>query len=175
MKRASTAILTALTLLGPMADASASSKGGGGTAKELPPSIAVQHAQLLPPATIRDRIDGLKITITQVMYPGVPDRAACRFVVRAYNGGRDTVSAYALLRTLDGEKSELNTWMVPTGQLAPGDTSEKLYSCRNAQYLVIDKQALSSWPGKCTINGEERSPCPLTVALDANLNIIAKD
>ncbi|HTH15323.1 MAG TPA: hypothetical protein VL974_01610 [Magnetospirillum sp.] len=175
MRRTSTAILAAISLVTWLPSAQASSKGGGGEKKELPPSIAVQHADLLPPSIISDRIDGLKITITQVMYPGVPDRAACRFIVRAYNGSRNTVSAHALLRTLDGDKAEINTWMVPTGSLAPGDSSEKLYSCRNAQYLVIDKQALSSWPGRCFVNGEERSPCPLTVALDANLNIVAKD
>lgn len=143
--------------------------------KSLPPSIAVQRADLLPPAIIADRIAGLKITVTQVMYPGVPDRAACRFVVRAVNNGSATVSAYALMRTLDGEKTELNTWMVPTGPLAPGEASEKLYSCKTAQYLVLDKQTLGGWPGRCLVNGEERSPCPLTLALEANLNIIAKE
>lgn len=143
--------------------------------KSLPPSIAVQRADLQPPSIIADRIPGLKITVTQVMYPGVPDRAACRFVVRAVNSGSATVSAYTLMRTLDGEKAELNTWMVPTGPLAPGEASEKLYSCKTAQYLVLDKQTLGGWPGRCLVNGEERSPCPLTLALEANLNIIAKE
>ena len=121
-----------------------------------------------------DRIGGLKIIVNQVMYPGVPDRAACRFVIRAVNNGSATVSAYTLLRTLDGEKSELNTWMVPTGSLAPGQSSERLYSCKNARYLVIDQQTLEGWPGRCMVNGEERSPCPLTLTLEANLNIVAK-
>lgn len=154
-----------------MAQASSAPKEG----KTLPPSIAVQRADLLPPPIIADRVGGLKITVTQVMYPGVPDRAACRFVVRAVNSGRVTVSTYALMRTLDSEKAELNTWMVPTGALAPGQASEKLYSCKTAQYLVLDKQSLEGWPGRCMVNGEERSPCPLTLALEANLNIIAKD
>lgn len=143
--------------------------------KSLPPSIALQRADLQPPPVIADRIAGLKISVTQVMYPGVPDRAACRFVVRAVNSGSATVSAYTLMHTLDGEKAELNTWMIPTGPLAPGQASEKLYSCKTAQYLVLDKQTLGGWPGRCMVNGEERSPCPLTLALEANLNIIAKD
>lgn len=153
------------------ADAASAPKEG----KTLPPSIAVQRTDLLPPPIIADRIGGLKITVTQVMYPGVPDRAACRFVVRAVNSGSATVSTYALMRTLDGEKAELNNWMVPTGPLAPGQASEKLYSCKTAQYLVLDKGTLGGWPGRCMVNGEERSPCPLTLALEANLNIIAKD
>lgn len=143
--------------------------------KPRPPSIAVQRADLLPLPVVTDQVGGLKISVMQVMYPGVPDRAACRFVVRAVNSGAATVSAYALMHTLDVDKSELNTWMVPTGALAPGQASEKLYSCRNAQYLVVDRQSLNGWPGRCQINGEERAPCPLTLGLEANLNIIAKD
>lgn len=171
--KTTSAIVVAVTMIaGASASvASAAPKEG----KSLPPSIAVQRAELLPPAIVADHIDGLKITVTQVMYPGVPDRAACRFVVRAVNGGSATVSAHALMHTLDGEKAELNTWLVPTGALAPGQASEKLYSCKTAQYLVLDKATLGGWPGRCLINGEERSPCPLTLALEANLNIIAKD
>jgi hypothetical protein len=162
------AALTAMAAFG--VQASSAPKEG----KELPPSIATQHADLQPPPIVADRIGGLKIIANQVMYPGVPDRAACRFVIRAVNNGSATVSAYTLLRTLDGEKSELNTWMVPTGSLAPGQASERLYSCKNARYLVIDQQTLEGWPGRCMVNGEERSPCPLTLALEANLNIVAK-
>lgn len=162
------AALTAVAAVG--AQASSAPKEG----KELPPSIATQRADLQPPPIVADRIGGLKIVVNQVMYPGVPDRAACRFVIRAVNSGSATVSTYALLRTLDGEKAELNTWMVPTGSLAPGQASERLYSCRNARYLVLDQQTLEGWPGRCMVNGEERSPCPLTLALEANLNIVAK-
>lgn len=171
--KTTSAMVAALTMIAGASVAVASSAPKEG--KALPPSIAVQHADLLPSAIVSDRIGGLKIIVTQVMYPGVPDRAACRFVVRAINNGAVTVSAHALLHTLDGEKGELNTWMVPTGPLAPGQTSEKLYSCKTAQYLVLDKATLGGWPGRCVVNGEERSPCPLTLALEANLNIIAKD
>lgn len=173
MQKITSAIVMALTMVGATSVALASSAPK--EPKSLPPSIAVQRADLQPPSIIADRIPGLKITVTQVMYPGVPDRAACRFVVRAVNSGSATVSAYTLMRTLDGEKAELNTWMVPTGPLAPGQASEKLYSCKTAQYLVLDKQTLGGWPGRCLVNGEERSPCPLSLALEANLNIIAKD
>lgn len=173
MVKTTSAIVAALAMVTGATAALASSAPKEG--KSLPPSIAVQRADLQPPSIIADRIAGLKISVTQVMYPGVPDRAACRFVVRAVNSGSVTVSAYALMHTLDGEKAELNTWMVPTGPLAPGQASEKLYSCKTAQYLVLDKQTLGGWPGRCLVNGEERSPCPLTLALEANLNIIAKE
>lgn len=172
MKRKATALLTALaTVAGvSVADASSAPKEG----KELPASITIQRANLQPPPPISESIGGLKITINQVMFPGVPDRSACRFIIRASNDGHATVSANTLLRTLDGEKAELNTWNVPTGSLAPGQTAERLYSCKTARYVVVDQASLSNWPGRCVVNGEERSPCPLSVALEANLNIIAK-
>ncbi|MCR6631421.1 MAG: hypothetical protein NVV74_15995 [Magnetospirillum sp.] len=172
MARISTTVLAVLAVVAGASAADAAQ--GSKEAKVLPPSIAIQRASLQPPPIIADRIEGLKITITQVMYPGVPDRAACRFVVRAYNDGPATVSAYALLHTLDGDKGELNSWMVPTGALAPGQASERLYSCKTAQFLVLDQQSMGGWPGRCTVNGEERTPCPLTLGLEANLNIIAK-
>lgn len=173
MTRTTPTLLAALALVtaATAGDAVSAPKEG----RALSPSIAVQRANLQPPLVDADHIGGLKITVTQVMYPGVPDRAACRFVVRAVNSGGATVSTYALMRTLDAEKAELNSWMVPTGPLAPGQASEKLYSCKSAQYLVLDKKPLGGWPGRCTVNGQERSPCPLTLALEANLNIIAKD
>lgn len=167
-----TAIAATVALVAGASAAFASSAPKEG--KVLPPSLPLQRADLLPPPIVADRIGGLKISVTQVMYPGVPDRAACRFVVRAINNGPATVSTYALMRTLDGEKTELNSWMVPTGPLAPGQASEKLYSCKNAHYLVLDQETLGGWPGRCMVNGEERSPCPLTLALEANLNIVTK-
>lgn len=171
-RKAAFVAATALAMAAGASGANAASAAKDG--KELPPSIALQRADLMPPPIIVDRIGGLKFTVTQVMYPGVPDRAACRFVVRIANNGPATVSAYALMRTLNSEKTELNTWMVPSGPLAPGQTAERLYSCKSAHYLVLDQQTMGGWPGRCTVNGEERSPCPLTLALEANLNIVAK-
>jgi len=146
-----------------------------GANKEPPPSLPVERVKFDPLPAITERIGGLKIVITQVNYPGVPERAACRFVVRAINEGTETISAHALLRTYDTYKSELNTWLVPTGALAPGATAERLYSCKTAQYLVFDRGSMGGWPGRCVVNGEERAPCPLTLAVEANMRLSAKD
>lgn len=172
MKKTSAMVAALAMLTGASAALAASAPK---ESKQLPPSLPIQRADLTPLPVVADRVGGLKIVVNQVMTPGVPERAACRVVVRAYNGGASTVSAYALLHTQDAEKTAINTWMVPTGILAPGETSEKLYSCRYAQYLVVDRQTLGGWPGRCVINGEERSPCPLTIGLEANLKIVAKD
>lgn len=174
MSKTCTAALTAFALLAGTSTAQAASSSGGKD-KPAPPAIGIQHASLQPLPGITDRIGGLRIIITQVNFPGVPDRSACRFVVRAINEGRETVAAHTLLHTYDGTKDALNTWMVPTGTLAPGQSAERLYSCKTAQFLVLDRQSMTGWPGRCTINGEERSPCPLTLAVEANLNLIAKD
>ncbi len=139
------------------------------------PSIPVEKAAFQPLKTASERIDGLKIVITQVNYPGVPERAACRFIVRSVNEGTKTVAAHALVRTYDAAKAELNTWLVPTGALAPGDATERLYSCKTAQSVVLDRGSLGGWPGRCVINGEERVPCPLTLAVEANLHLSSKD
>lgn len=154
----------------------AQAASGGNTVKEkiLPPSIAVQRASFKPLPTVTEHIGGLKIIVSLVNHPGVPDRVSCRFVVRTVNEGRERVAAYALLHTFNGAKSEMNSWMVPTGDLAPGQSAERLYSCKSAQYLVLDQTSIGGWPGRCVVNGEERSPCPLTVALEANLNFMDK-
>lgn len=141
----------------------------------MPPSIAIQRTSMEPLSTATERIGGLRIIITQVNFPGVPDRSACRFTFRAINEGHETVAAHTLLRTFDTTKGELNVWMVPTGDLAPGQSAERLYSCKTAQYLTLDRETMGGWPGRCTINGQERSPCPLTLSVEANLNLLAKD
>lgn len=175
MSKTWTAAFTVFALLAGTSTAQAAASASGGKDKPTPPSIAVQHASLQPLPAITERIGGLRILITQVNYPGVPDRSACRFMVRAINEGRETVAAHTLLRTYDATKDELNTWMVPTGTLAPGQSAERLYSCKIAQYLVLDRQNMTGWPGRCTINGEERAPCPLSLSVEANLNLLAKD
>lgn len=170
MIHGTTILATVLALVAGSSVAVASSAPKEGNAAS--PGVAIQRVELQPPPIVADRIGGLKMIVTQVNYPGVPDRAACRFVVRSINSGQVSMSAYALLRTLNSEKAELNIWMVPTGPLAPGQSSERLYSCKTAQYLVLDQQTLGGWPGRCLVNGEERSPCPLTLTLEANLSLL---
>jgi hypothetical protein len=174
LSKTCTAAFTAFALLAGASTVQASSSSGGKD-KPAPPAIGIQHASLQPLPIVTERIGGLRIVINQVNFPGVPDRSACRFVVRAVNEGRETVAAHTLLHTYDGTKGELNTWMVPTGTLAPGQSAERLYSCKTAQYLVLDRQNMGGWPGRCTVNGEERAPCPLSLSLEANLNLISKD
>lgn len=146
-----------------------------GKDKPAPPTIPYQEVSLDPLPSVSGKIGGLKIYVTQVYYAGLPDRAACRFVVRAINRTNGHLAAYTLLKTFDGDKAALNTWMVPTGDLAPGETSEKQYSCKTAQYLEVDRQSASGWPGRCELNGKEVTPCPLSVGVEANLHVLTSE
>lgn len=163
--------------VGLLAAASLSSTAGAISPANDPP-VEVSGARAVtfqPPAGVRDRVAGLHITITQVNYPGVPERSACRFLVRATNEGDRKIGAYALMRTFDSFKASLNSWLIPTGELAPGQTVERLYSCKMAQSLVLDQDSATGWPGRCTVDGTELSPCPVTLQLKANIDILPTD
>lgn len=122
-----------------------------------------------------ERNAGLRIIVTQVNYPGVPERSACRFLVRAVNESKQKIGAHALLRTFDSYNASLNAWLVPTGELSPGQTTERIYSCKMAQSMILDLTSASGWPGRCTIDGTEHSPCPATLQLESNLLIVKEE
>jgi hypothetical protein len=128
-----------------------------------------------PPPTIIERIPGLKVSLTQVNFPGVPERSACRLMVRASNEGSQRIAVHALVRTFNSAQASLNTWLIPTGDLAPGQSVERIYSCKMAQEMTLDQASASGWPGRCTIDGEERSPCPATLVLETNLRQIPQE
>lgn len=162
-----------------LAAASLSSTAGAvSAASDKPPAVnaaGLQTATYQPPPTITERIAGLKIVLTQVNYPGVPERSACRFLVRAINESDQRLGAHALLRTFDTYQSSLNAWLVPTGDLAPGQSVERIYSCKMAQSIILDQGTAGGWPGRCTVNGEERSPCPATLVIESNLPLLKED
>lgn len=147
-------------------------QGGDKAAPEGPVFMGIQRATFDPPPVISDRLDGLKINVTQINYPGVPERSACRFLVRATNGGTQVIATHAMLRTYDSYKGALNTWLVPTGSLAPGQSIERIYSCKTAQFVELDRGSATGWPGRCLVNGEERSPCPAVLNLETNIGFL---
>lgn len=157
---------------GLMAAAALSSTAGAvSTANDQPVADDLRAAIFQPPGS-SERIPGLRVIVTQVNFPGVPERSACRFLVRAINGSKQTIGTHALLRTFDSYQASLNTWLVPTGELSPGQSTERIYSCKMAQSMVLDLTSASGWPGRCTIDGIEQSPCPATLQLEANLLIV---
>ena len=154
--------------------ASASSKGGGGAERPAAPAVATQKRVLQPPSGVAERIDGFRLSISQVSFPGVPERSACRLLVRAFNGGTRSVGLLLPVYTFNGAKEPLNSWLIPTAEVSPGQATERIYSCKMAHYLKLDLSAANGWPSVCMVGGEERSPCPVILNFEANLDLIEK-
>lgn len=147
---------------------------GGGDKPAAPAAVSkgIRDLQLPPASTISEPIKGVRLNITQFSYPGVPERAACRTVIRVENASEHTIAFYTLIRTFDPQQVPLGTWMTPSGELPPGKSGERLYSCKLSRYMVLDRGSAGGWPNTCQIDGEERSPCPLELTFDANMDFL---
>ncbi|TNC95210.1 MAG: Uncharacterized protein FD119_2631 [Stygiobacter sp.] len=158
-----------------MATDPAQAAGGGGDDKPAASVAAakgVRDLQLAPSQTLSEPIKGVRLNITQFSYPGVPERASCRTVIRVENTSEHTIAFYSLIRTFDTQQVPLSTWMTPSGELPPGKSGERLYSCKLARYMVLDRGSAGGWPNTCLVDGDERSPCPLELTFDANMDLL---
>lgn len=156
------------------ADPALASGGGGDDKPAVPVTVAkgVRDLKLSPSPTLSEAIKGVRLNITQFSYPGVPERASCRTVIRVENASEHTIAFYSLIRTFDTQQVPLGTWMTPSGELPPGKSGERLYSCKLARYMVLDRGSAGGWPNTCVVDGEERSPCPLELTFDANMDFL---
>ena len=162
------------------APAAAQARGGGRTGNSeantsggLPTDSSVGvHGMVIKSPLVAETIGRVTLNVTQFSYPGVPERAACRLVIRTDNESEHTVALYTLLRTFSAEKTPLGTWMVPSGKLAPGESSERLYSCKAARYVLIDRTSQLAWPGVCAVEADQRAPCPLEMSLELNIDFL---
>lgn len=119
--------------------------------------------------------DRVRITVSLISFPGVPERSACRMLFRAVNETAVPVEMAALLHTYDTYRADQNSWLVPTGTMQPGQQIERLYSCKGASFLSLDQRSDHGWPRSCAVAGEVRTPCPVALKLDSNLQILVKD
>lgn len=169
-------LLTLLALSMLLAANPALAAGGGDDKAAAPPATAVSKGvrdlKLSPSPTLSEPIKGVRLNITQFSYPGVPERASCRTVIRVENASDHTIAFYSLIRTFDTQQVPLGTWMTPSGELPPGKSGERLYSCKLARYMVLDRGSAGGWPNTCLVDGEERSPCPLELTFDANMDFL---
>ena len=117
--------------------------------------------------------DTLHLTIMQVFFPGLPERAGCRMQVIARNDGTSRVSMRALVNTFDEAKGAVDTWLVPTGDLKPGEEVLRVYSCRTAHDVAVSEASPYGWPQTCTVNGADTSPCPLTLKVSTSISLPA--
>ncbi|HSV28071.1 MAG TPA: hypothetical protein VLL76_00895, partial [Candidatus Omnitrophota bacterium] len=95
--------------------------------------------------------DRVRISVSLVSYPGVPERASCRMLFKATNESRDNVELSTQLHTFNTYKTDLNSWLVPTGTLKPGQTVERLYSCKAASFITLDQGSDYGWPRTCFV------------------------
>lgn len=158
-------MLSAL-LLAPMlsAPAAATPQAADGAAK---PRMARQASIAAPAGQER-----VRISVSVISYPGVPERSACRMLFRAVNETGRPVEMAALLHTFDSFRADQNSWLVPTGTMRPGQQIERLYSCKGASYLSLDQGSGNGWPRTCVVDGERMNPCPVALKLDSNLEIL---
>lgn len=160
----------ALILLSGTALAAGSGSEDGGKPAAIELSRGVQDMILNPTGATSEPVTGVRLNITQFSYPGVPERAACRTVIRVENQSASTVAFYTLIRTFDLQEAPLSTWMTPSGILAPGQSGERLYSCKIARYMVLDRGSASGWPNTCHVDGIDRTPCPIQLTFDSNID-----
>lgn len=128
--------------------------------------IAAGSAAAAPPEPGSERI---RIAVSVVNYPGMPEQAACRMRFRAINESTSRVELSALVHTFDETHAGSGSWQVPTGTLEPGQAVERMYTCKHASFIRLDADNHYGWPGKCTIDGAAKAPCPVAVNVSANL------
>jgi hypothetical protein len=167
------AVLLCLAVVPP---ALASGGGGeGGAEKEVIPDVGVQRRVLQPSKMVDLPIQGFEVTVTQVSYPGVPERSACRLLARASNRTQQKMGFFVMVKTFNSQRQPLNNWLIPTADIEPGQSVERIYSCKMARYMYLDLSNAQAWPALCMVDGEERSPCPAVLNFVSNMEMLAED
>ncbi|MBI5163103.1 MAG: hypothetical protein HY985_04285 [Magnetospirillum sp.] len=156
------------TALAAWAVAASAASPTGDKAAPAPPSMGVLREILLR-APSDTAMGTVAVTVMQINYPGVPERAACRMQIVIANEGKSQINLRTLLVTLDDSKTLIDNWLVPSGTIAPGKSVERLYSCKIASTLTVDRDSAYGWPRQCDVNGVEMSPCPLALRVSSSL------
>ena len=107
--------------------------------------------------------DTLELSITQVFFPGMSEKTGCRMQITARNRSPSRINMRALVNTFDGAKEAVDTWLVPTGELKPGEEVLRIYSCRTAHVAAVSEASPYAWPQTCNVDGANASPCPVTL------------
>jgi len=113
--------------------------------------------------------DILELSITQVFFPGMSEKTGCRMQITAQNRSASSINMRALVNTFDGAKEAVDSWLVPTGELKPGEEVLRIYSCRTAHAAVVSEASPYAWPQTCVIGGVVASPCPLSLHVSMSI------
>ena len=125
----------------------------------------------LAPGGYGDAYD-VTLRVEQVYNPGMSDKRGCRMQVSFINTSKASVNVRVLVNTFDSTKQPADTNLVPSGDLAPGKSVMRLFSCIPAETVEASRDNQYGWPVTCDINGTEQSPCPVMFHFSSTLEII---
>lgn len=139
--------------------------------ESLPPQPPpVKLDQILAHPNVTKPIQGYSLTIQQVVFPNVEVSRSCRIHIQAHNNTDHDVGLSTLLHTFGkDDKTGVNSWTVPIGNLAPGKSIERTYTCQYAAAFELSLESEKLWPERCEVGGVQRIPCPISVELTSNL------
>ena len=135
-----------------------------------PQEQSIERDQELLPDSASE-LRPMRLSIEQVFFPGVPDRTACRMQIRVYNDSRSTINLRLLIQTSNVEKEPQDSWLVPAGDLKPGEEVLRLFSCRPSVAVDVMRNSDYGWPITCRIDGDDVVPCPVNIKFHSSLAI----
>ncbi|MDA8232750.1 MAG: hypothetical protein M0006_15575 [Magnetospirillum sp.] len=131
------------------------------------PAATLREAVLAPAGTVSgEQVD---LTVEQAFYPNLPAKRSCRLEIYAVNRTGRHVGLHALISTRDGNSREVDSWLVPTGEMSPGAEVKRVYSCDKAASIEIMRTTPFGWPKTCNVDGTDVSPCPIALHVTSSL------
>lgn len=114
----------------------------------------------------------MKLSVQQVFNPGMSDKRGCRMQIYFMNASKAKLNVRVLVTTYDSQKHPADTNLVPSGDLDPGQSVMRLFSCIPAETVEAARDNEYAWPNACDVNGAEQSPCPVAIHFTSTLSII---
>ena len=127
----------------------------------------------LPPGGFGESFD-MKVIAQMVFNPGMSDKRGCRLQVYFINTSKVTINLRTEIITYDSLSEVADVNLVPSADLGPGQQVMRLYSCKPADAIEVSRDNNYSWPVVCDINGQEQSPCPVSLHFSSTLGIYEK-
>lgn len=125
----------------------------------------------LPPGGYGDAHD-MKVMVQEVFNPGMSDKRGCRLQISFMNQSKVKLNLRMLITTYDSLQQPADTNLVPSGDLEPGQSVMRLFSCKPAETVEAARDNEYAWPNTCDVNGVEQAPCPVAIHFSATLGII---
>jgi len=142
-------------------------KAGGGDAE--PP---LHGGETLLSSDVKTATDVMRIAVMRAVIPGASEKVGCRIQMISTNDTTHRVNLRVLLSTFDAKGDLVDTWLVPTGELEPGEEFMKVNSCHGGRKMKIARDNKYGWPVSCDVDGEAVAPCPVSLKLKSSMEIL---